>query len=72
MYYCLPNRLSGSTGWQLKNGHQEMWLQAKIGALNQNPIITTIVPYIPRYSCVHLKMNIPHTVKKNLLFTKLE
>ena len=34
------------TGWQLKNGHLEMWLQPKIGALDQNPLTTTIVPYI--------------------------
>ena len=42
--YTSPKRLS--TGWQLKNGHQEMWLQPKIEALDQNPLTTTIVPYI--------------------------
>ena len=39
-------KIAPPTGWQLKNSHLEMWLQPKIGALDQNPLTTTIGLYI--------------------------
>ena len=47
-YFSLLYVFFWNTGWQLKNGHLEMWMQPKIGVLDQNPLTTTIVLYICR------------------------